>query len=101
MHVKSISFLDNSKNVIKSCKITSLPFAEVSIISKSIEFFNDPEPCFIHRSAVMKRMIIEMDDYFYSISKQGINEIMWSTFPERFRQVIETVGVVGSIIFML
>ena len=31
--------------------MTDLPLKEEIILSKSDEFFNDPNPCFIHRSA--------------------------------------------------
>jgi len=32
------------------------------IVKKSIEFFDDPEPCFIHRSAVAVRLLNEIWD---------------------------------------
>lgn len=101
MYVKNITFLDNTNTVVTSCKIISLPIKEESIISKSVEFFNDPEPCFIHRSAVMKRIITEIDDYFYSLSKKGIYEIKWSVFPEEFRETLETGRNIRSIHFTI
>jgi hypothetical protein len=101
MYVKNITFLDDGNTIIKSCKMMTLQIKEESIINKSIEFFHDPEPCFIHRSAVMKRIIVEMDDYFYNISKQGINEIKWSAFPDRFRAVLDVARDVGSIHFII
>ena len=35
---------------------TELPLAEEIILEKSIEFFNDKEPCAIHRGAVHLRL---------------------------------------------
>lgn len=101
MFVKNITFLGTGNVVVKSCKITSLPIKEQIIISKSIEFFNDSEPCFIHRSAVMKRLITEIDDYLYSVFKGGINEIKWSAFNEQFGDTLELGAEVGSIRFVV
>lgn len=40
----------------------NLPIAKDIIIQKSIEFFNDKEPCAIHRGAVQIRLIAELDN---------------------------------------
>ena len=42
--------------------MTDLPLKEEIILSKSDEFFNDPNPCFIHRSAVRVRLIAELEE---------------------------------------
>lgn len=101
MLVKGITFLDNQNVVVESCKLTSLPIKEQVIIGKSIEFFSDPEPCFIHRSAVMKRLITEIDDYLYGVAKEGIYEIKWSDFNRKFKEILEIVADVDSIHFIL
>jgi len=44
-------------------EINGLPVGEAVLISKSIEFFNDPEPCFIHRSAVRARLYAEFEQW--------------------------------------
>lgn len=38
-----------------------LPLSETIIIQKSIEFFDDPTPCYIHRDAVRIRLILELE----------------------------------------
>ncbi|MGB8455733.1 MAG: hypothetical protein WCD89_25875 [Anaerocolumna sp.] len=38
-----------------------LPLLEELIIEKSIAFFNDPEPCYIHRDAVRVRLLAELE----------------------------------------
>ncbi|HEY5561978.1 MAG TPA: hypothetical protein VIK72_09545 [Clostridiaceae bacterium] len=101
MFVKEIAFLDKRNVVVRSCKITSLPINEQIIISKSIKFYNDPEPCFIHRSALIKIIIIEMDEYFYSMSKEGIDEIKFSVFREKFMDTLEIGKEVESIRFII
>lgn len=44
-------------NVYKKGEI---PIKESVIINKSIQFFNDPEPCYIHRGAVSMRINEEL-----------------------------------------
>lgn len=43
-----------------------LPLAEEVIIENSIEFFNDREPCVIHRSAVQMRLLAELEQFLSS-----------------------------------
>ena len=50
--------LDNK--VLFSGDLMDLPLKDEWIIKKSIEFFSDPEPCFIHRSAVTIRLLNEI-----------------------------------------
>lgn len=48
-----------------------LPLAEEVILEKSIEFFNDREPCVIHRSAVQMRLLAELEQL---LSSPGFHE---------------------------
>lgn len=43
-----------------------LPLTEEIILEKSIEFFNDREPCVIHRGAVHMRLLAELEQLFSS-----------------------------------
>ena len=40
--------------------LKDLPLKERVILEKSMEFFDDPEPCHIHRSAVRTRLTAEI-----------------------------------------
>lgn len=40
--------------------LREIPIKESIIIEKSIYFFDDPEPCFIHRNAVIVRLVSEL-----------------------------------------
>ncbi len=44
--------------------VKDLPLQEEVVIKKSIEFYDDPEPCFIHRGAVMTRLYEELSQFF-------------------------------------
>ncbi|WFR58618.1 hypothetical protein QA584_05965 [Anaerocolumna sp. AGMB13025] len=47
--------------VIYQGRWDDLPLSENIIIEKSIDFFNDPEPCYIHRDAVRVRLLAELE----------------------------------------
>ncbi len=51
------------------------------IIHKSIEMFNDSEPCVIHRNYVMKKMIFELYDYLADILDNEKNELLCEAVP--------------------
>lgn len=53
-------FKDKQSKVIFEGVWHKIPFREPYIIEKCIEFFGDPEPCFIHRSAALSRILTEM-----------------------------------------
>ena len=52
------------KSVLYDGLWNDLPLAEEVIIEKSIEFFNDREPCAIHRGAVQLRLLSELERLF-------------------------------------
>ncbi|MDR2094260.1 MAG: hypothetical protein LBP76_01925 [Treponema sp.] len=56
-----VQILDGQGAPIFDGPLQDLRFPEKLIIGKSMEFFRDPEPCFIHRSAVASRLAAELD----------------------------------------
>lgn len=100
MYTESISFIDCKNKILFSFKIKSLPIKEEGIIRKSIEFFNDPEPCFIHRGAVAARITAEIYEYFSNNVKKGMNEIQWVDFPEKYKNLLNVTEKVYSVRFL-
>ena len=47
---------------IYSGKWMDLPIAEEVMLQKSVEYFHDPEPCYIHRAGVRQRLLGEIAD---------------------------------------
>ena len=68
--------------------LTGLPLTETSILSGSVEWFADPEPCMIHRSAVMKRLFAEWADYIEAMRACGDSRRHWSDVPDRLRTML-------------
>jgi hypothetical protein len=56
-----VRILDGEGRPVFDGPLRDLRFPEKLIIRKSIEFFRDPDPCFIHRSAVVSRLVAELD----------------------------------------
>jgi hypothetical protein len=56
-----IRLLDREGEILYQGRLNGIRFPEKLIISKSIYFFNDEAPCFIHRSAVAVRLFEELN----------------------------------------
>lgn len=84
-----LQFLDTDKNIIFENKLIAIPLNEEEIISRSIEYFNDPEPCMIHRSAVMKSMIIELYEFFLEVYMDGQKRIKWDSVSDFIKKNID------------
>lgn len=44
--------------------LEDIPLDEEVVIQKSVEFFNDPEPCYIHRGGVRLKLTGELKECF-------------------------------------
>ena len=51
-----VSILKNDKELFKG-KIANIPMKEAWIIKKSIELFDDEDPCIIHQSYIVKEFV--------------------------------------------
>lgn len=76
-----ICVLDCNKKAIFEKRVIDIPLKEEIVITKSIEWFNDPEPCMIHRSAVMKRLYFELLEYLESQKNNGNRLLALETIP--------------------
>lgn len=89
MSIKTIFITGYSGQVIFQGRITSLPLKEDKIIKKSIEMFNDSDPCIIHKTYVMKKIILDIDDYLNSVLDQGELKMRWDCVPDSIKQVLD------------
>ena len=55
-----IELLDEGGAVLGAWPAAQFPLPEDVVLALSVEYFNDPEPCHIHRSAVHKRAMMEL-----------------------------------------
>lgn len=61
--ILNINLYDIGEKLLYSGPINELNIPENIVIEKSIEFFDDSEPCFIHKSAVISRLCGEIEQY--------------------------------------
>lgn len=97
MYTKSIRFFNERNEIMLDCKLNSLPFKEVIIIEKCMELFSDPEPCIIHRSFAIKKMLLEIDCYFNDALQEGKGQIKWELIPQNIRELLSVSDNVTKI----
>lgn len=54
---------DDQKNRLREYPAQELPISKKAIAEKSIYYFDDPNPCFIHTNAVLVRLLEEIKKY--------------------------------------
>jgi len=64
--------------LLYSGELLDLPLKEEWILKKSIEFFDDPAPCYLHRGAVTVRLL---DEIWESV-EEGVTSA-YIDFPDR------------------
>ncbi len=69
-------FFNQAGKAIGSCKQEELPLAEEAVIKKSILFFDDPTPCFIHKNAVTVRLTEEVRKQLTASNKPVLIEAL-------------------------
>lgn len=76
--------------------ILDLPVKETVILEKSMEFFQDPTPCYIHRGAVLARLLGEISGILEKLEPGGsqtvespeIQECLsWLDLPEKIYSI--------------
>ena len=78
---KKFSIFAGGKEVFRA-PLIEIPLKEEVIIEKSIQFFDDPEPCYIHRGAVVTRLADEMAQ---TVEKAG-GKLSGEGLPAEFAQ---------------
>ena len=79
-----LTFYDQEQNILLSRKLTAVPLRDKAIRALSMTYYSDPEPCIIHRSAVMNRIFMELSDYFEKLSQSGISRRKVDELPGEF-----------------
>lgn len=79
---------DVNEKMLFCDELQTLELPEQLILSLSKEFYNDPNPCEIHRSAVMTRVFMEFEE----VLRVG-ERCEMLTLPERLRECIPNEAV--------
>lgn len=81
----------SDKTVLFKGKITLLPIIDELLIQKSIEIFGDAEPCFIHKSAVMKVFYVEIEEFLISALTDKRNILVFNEIPANFQMILKGI----------
>lgn len=76
--------LDGSMREISVCPLREYVLPEKVVLALSVEYFNDPEPCEIHRGAVHNRVMMELMESIAPGSTRPLGELpeeMQAWFP--------------------
>ncbi len=96
--ISELVLLSGKGDIVFRGKITSLPLNEDLIIKKSVEFYNDEAPCFIHRSAIMKRLFLELESFIENGAINGRNVWVLSEFPDELKEIVSYMSLVDRIV---
>lgn len=87
---KSIK-IKKASELLYEGEVFCLPIKDMKVISGSIEFFNDPEPCMIHRSAVISRYYMEIVHWLDEINFDNGSEIEIDDVPENLKELLDII----------
>ncbi|NLP28246.1 MAG: hypothetical protein GX370_05680 [Clostridia bacterium] len=96
--MKKITLLNKEERVIFHDKLINLPLKEKVIIDKSIFYYNDPAPCYIHRSSIVKKLLYKFQVSLEEQLLEGKRELMWSDIPLENREFIDLDNIVHKVI---
>lgn len=63
MKKSMLKIVHNDGEVVFEGSISDLPLKEEYILLKSVELFNEKEPCIIYRTHIMKKFYLSLYDY--------------------------------------
>lgn len=86
-----LHLISNNQTLLYS-KLTSVPLREDAVLRLSEELFGDPEPCMIHRSAVMNRIYMELSEYFLNNMICEKSTFSLVDLPERLVSFLDVRG---------
>jgi len=83
-----VTLLSSNSIEIFTGPLSNLTLRDSIIIEKSIEFFNDANPCYLHRSAVTHRLLLEIEAAFITLSHHEDSIFLWIELPANLRYLI-------------
>ena len=86
---RRLIFFDGNNDIILESELVELDLNEDYILREAIKRFNNPEPCIIHRTHIIKKFHIEFYNFIEEAKKEVIkNEFIWSNTPMYIREAI-------------
>lgn len=86
--IKTIKILRNN-NIVYDGAIYEIPIKNKEVIAGSIKFFNDPEPCMIHRSAVISRYYMMIENWLDELETADNTSISLNDMPSDIVKLLD------------
>lgn len=99
MKDRKLIVYNDKGQILYEGKITSFPLNEELVIGKSIEFYSDEAPCFIHRSAVMKRLYAELENFVEAGLEDGRSLWKWDELAQYLQQILKLEDKVSHVTY--
>lgn len=87
---KKIIKIISDNTVLYDGELYRLPIKDEKVIQGSIDFFDDPEPCMIHKSAVISRYYAQIHEWLDTFGEKNIYEVSLTEIPE---EILELIGI--------
>ena len=77
---------------LNKVKITDLPLKESVIIQKSVELYDDPSPCYIHKNAVSAVLYEELRGVLTQRVSGGKSHVRYNEIPPWMKEYMDFDG---------
>ena len=92
-----VGFKSGSGDNIFCDSINKIPLKENTVIEKCIEIYNDDEPCFIRKSAIIQRLYCELIDFCEKNIENNIYRIDQENLPHNIIKMINGIEHISYI----
>ena len=95
----ALTLWDGVGGVLYSGDLTGMSVPDGLVVALSAEYFNDPTPCEIHRSAVLSRVFLAIEDALPSGNAASIGALepdirrLFSAYPDAQRALLGDHGL--------
>ena len=89
---KMITIVRKNGEIVFRDFLVSLPVSESCIRLNSMELFDESEPCILYRTYVLKKVQLELDEYFSRATLCGEREFTPGQLPPEIRRMFAFNG---------
>lgn len=89
----AFTLFDEKNQACAQYDAAALPLNRDAVLEKSVEFFQDPNPCAIHEGAVRMRMLGELEAYL----REQEAPVALAAMPEALRRYLDLPAACRSI----
>lgn len=89
MSYRTIHIIDSHGGTLFNDGLQRLPFSEDYIVAKSIELFQQSQPCIIYKSYIISQSILEIDSFLRANFPTEGEKVPWEQMPNDIRAMLD------------